>query len=417
MSLLDFAHVFWHNPAKANAAGFAPISLRLTLAGRRTEVATKVRCTAQQWDSVTHRLHEKGPRKHPDAKVLNQALRSLESKVVLLRNQLPATTTLAELRAALCPPARKPEPAAAPAPCALQLLAAALSQHTNHYTLATYGAALTALKRHLAGGPHEHYLPLPACTSEWATDLHQALQRTHGLGSAARHLLALQALWRRALPGTACPFAGLARAKDRKRQRPRHVLTPTERHALAALDLADDVAVVRDIYLAQYYLYGSRVGVVLELQWSQVDIARGRVRLRADKGGEWESLLLVEPLRQLLLRYAPAAPRPDALVFPLLPAGYHQLQPAARYRARKRGISAVWARLQVCAKLLELPGRLHSHTARHTLALDAYKASGGDLRVPQQMLRHSKLSMTEQYIQGLSTEELDTRAAAVYNTD
>jgi hypothetical protein len=57
----QLAHVrvdltFWINAHKANAAGKVPISLRITVHGKRAEVSTGIRCLPEEWDKATKRL-------------------------------------------------------------------------------------------------------------------------------------------------------------------------------------------------------------------------------------------------------------------------------------------------------------------------------------------------------------------------
>jgi hypothetical protein len=48
--------LYWANPAKINKAGKIPISMRLTLRGTRTEIATGIYCLPAEFDRLTKRL-------------------------------------------------------------------------------------------------------------------------------------------------------------------------------------------------------------------------------------------------------------------------------------------------------------------------------------------------------------------------
>lgn len=409
MALLDFDSLFWLNPAKANAAGLCPISLRLTLHGQRTEISTKLRCQASEWDSSTHRLRTSRGH-HPAAKDYNRALDTIEGKVALLRASLPATATLAELRDALLPAPPKRAQLPAPPPCLLVLLEAARQAHPNQFTQASYLTALNRLRASLAPAT---MVPLPTFTVEAAVQCAAWLREQSGERAANTYLLSLNALWRRAVPAQPSPFVGLFSTARQRPRHPRYVLSVAEVERLAKLDIANTRAgLARDIYLAQYYLHGSRVGVVIELTWQQVDWEQGRVLLKAEKGGSWQRIALRPQLAEVLRRYWPPTGG-EGLIFPLLPAAYSQLDSLPRYRARKQAARQVWDGLQTCAKLLELPGRLHSHTARHSLATNTVRPTG-DYRLAQRFLGHSTLEMTEKYIRGLLPEELDAGGDAVY---
>ncbi|WP_371332348.1 hypothetical protein, partial [Campylobacter jejuni] len=51
----------------------------------------------------------------------------------------------------------------------------------------------------------------------------------------------------------------------------RRVLPPNWHLDLGALKLPRVQALARDAFLLAYYLHGSRIGVILELQWSHID--------------------------------------------------------------------------------------------------------------------------------------------------
>jgi integrase len=79
-----------------------------------------------------------------------------------------------------------------------------------------------------------------------------------------------------------------------------------------------------------------------------------------------------------------------------------------------RWYSPYWRGLQQVGELLGLGERLHSHTARHTLATHA--AETGDMRLAQHMLGHSTQLMTERYVRPMLNAALDKGAAQVYGT-
>jgi site-specific recombinase XerD len=106
----------------------------------------------------------------------------------------------------------------------------------------------------------------------------------------------------------------------------------------------------------------------------------------------------------------------QGLVFPLLPAHFFDLAPERRFRARKVAAERVWKGLQDVRRKLGLPGKLHSHTARHTLATHTVEQTG-DYRLAQRFLGHTKLEMTERYIRSMLKKDLDAGAARVYDAD
>jgi integrase/recombinase XerD len=403
--MLDFDYTLWLNPAKANTAGHCPISLRLTLGRQRAEVSTKLRCLPAQWSAVTHRLLEKGKGRHPSAKAFNQALDLLESKVVLLRATLPAGTTLAELREALSPTPPTPEK---PAPCALALLEDARLTYANPATRGTATTALRKFRRYVDAAT----LPLPNLTPEYCAKFAAWARQGKGANTA---LAMLRALFAQACPDVTNPFPSVSRKAQRTAARPRYVLSKAEIVRLAGLELAPNTraAWARDIYLTQYYLHGSRVGVIIELTWEQVDWASRRVTYQAEKGGVWHDVELRPKLAAVLSRYYPG-PGASGLVFPLLLADFFTQDSSRRFQLRKAAATKVWKGLQTVAQLAGLSGQLHSHTARHSLATHTVEATG-DYRLAQRFLGHSTLQMTERYVRPMLSSELDAGADKVYD--
>ena len=415
---------FWVNRAKINKAGKLPVSLRITIKGKRAEVSTGIRCLAQEWDKARRRLvsvrwDEAQQAYVPTARctaatnALNTVLDDLEAKVRLLASDMRQqekpgkSLTAQKLRAKLLYPNCEEEPE----PCVLALLDKALLTYSNLFTRATAHTAISRLRGYLAPATT---LPVSALTSArcalfraWATEQATAT-------SANNYANALSALFSRALPELRNPWASKASRGKAATVRPRYVLSRAELSMLESVELPTKAArVARDIYMAQYYLHGSRVGAVLQLPCEQVDWANARVRFKAEKGGEWHDVALRPQLAAILRRYyTPGATGP---VFPLLPSNYANLAATKQFALRKAANTRMWNGLQVAAKLLNLPGRLHSHTARHTLATHTVLATG-DFRAAQSLLGHQSLAMTEKYVRAMLPDEKDAAADAVYGS-
>lgn len=412
--LLAHTHVdltFWINKAKANGAGKVPISLRITVHGTRAEVSTKIRCLPEKWDKATKRIRLDD--KHDTAtRALNTVLDDLEAKARLLGSdlRLAATAekpfTAAILRNALVPP---PPP---PIACAISLLEKSAETYTNYCSRATGVTAINALRRFVLPATT---LPLPQLTPELVEDFITWLSQGNCAGAGTNYLIILRALFTRTRLKVANPFAGAPARVKAAKGRPRYVLSQEELASLRELDLpAGRVRVARDIYLAQYYLHGSRVGVVLELTWEQVDWRAKRVRFKAEKGGNWHNVSIRPALAKVLNAYYPGQGA-TGFVFPVIPANFTQQEPARRYMMRKSANTYVWRGLQVLGEMLNLPGRLHSHTARHTLATHTVQTTKS-FQIAKEMLGHHSISITEKYVRAMLPDELDSAADAVYGS-
>lgn len=411
--------LYWVNPAKANRAGKMPLSMRLTLRGRRTEISTGIRCLPQEWDVTTKRLRsvkwdaKKSAltvlRELTDATAhLNTLLDSLEAKTRLLAADMRQAQAadqplvLAELRCKLLGEV-------AQGPEVLTAFAQALAHYPNPSTRAAYTTAVKSLRQFLA--PRQR-LYRSELTAERCEEFAAWSEQATSPATAASRVSYLRSLFARLYPKAANPFAKLTQKKAPTARR--YVLSQAELAQLAALALpvGSREAVARDIYLAQYYLHGSRVGVVAELSWEQVDWATGRVTFKAEKGGGWHDVAMEPLLAEVLRRYWQGG-QGSPLVFPLLPAHYLNLSVDERFPKRKAALTKIWEGLQTVAALLNLPGRLHSHTARHSLATHTVQITK-DMRLAQRFLGHSTLQMTERYVAPMLPAELDAGAAQVY---
>lgn len=413
--------LYWINPAKANAAGKLPVSMRITLKGQRTEISTGVRCLPEEWNRATKRLQSVKWNEKKQAYIvlreslaatvyLNTLLDGLEAKVRLLAADMRQAQAmdkpllLGELRRKLLGEVEL-------GPELLTAFEQGLPLFKNPSTRATVRAALKSFRQFLAPATKCHLFELsPEKCQAYVTWLDKSV----GAASTATRTACLRTLFGRLYPSSPNPFAKIKAPK--KEAIHRYVLSYDELAQLAALPLeaGSREAVARDIYLAQYYLHGSRVGVVIELTWEQVDWAQGRVLFKAEKGGNWHNVKIEPALAQVLRRYH-SGPDARGLVFPLLPADYFLYAQTSdrRFQLRKSASSQVWRGLQTVGGLLQLSGQLHSHTARHTLATHTVQLTK-DMRLAQQLLGHSNISMTERYVRSMLPDELDEGAAQVY---
>lgn len=171
----------------------------------------------------------------------------------------------------------------------------------------------------------------------------------------------------------------------------------------------------RAVYYLQYYLHGSRVGVILRLKWK--DRANGRVRFVMDKGGRIKEVEETPELTALLDSFRPAsgtAPHPDSFILPYLPADFEQLHPRDQLELTKQMTSKINANLKRAAKQYGIEKKLSSHVARRTLATLADRTLKGDLRGVGGLLGHTNTRTTQLYLQEMDTYAVDENARLVY---
>jgi integrase/recombinase XerD len=405
--------LLWRCAAKENARGLAPIMLRITVDGERIERSCGHRIAAKDWDAESGEIRGKSRL----VQLRNEELQLMKAHVRELVNLMKATgrkVTAITLRRQLAAPSVG-QPLCFIELCQQQI--AGFYESGNQGTLSHKRVCLSVLAdwngRNAAGAP------LPLLVEDFTPD--RAAQFYHWLlttrqmkvNSANSLVSGLATLFGYAVKmGTVEVWENPFRLLKKKNREvsPRTRLSVEELAALREVELSGDAALARDIYLAQYYLHGSRVGAVLLLRWQNV--ADGRVNFKAEKSGPYKSVTIAPELLRVLARYRPATPQPAGLIFPALPAGFHDLDAAAQFKARHRAITCLNRGLQLAAAAVGITGRLHTHTARHTLALHAADTCG--LGVAQAMLGHTDQKQTEQYVGQLRRDVLEAAEQQLY---
>lgn len=262
-------------------------------------------------------------------------------------------------------------------------------------------------------------LPISQLTEQLLSDFEAYLKRDlkNGPGTRRKTLDVLKiyigrAIRRGVLSRHADPFTYY----DLPKPAPHKVwLTEAELHALATVPLPPQQHLARTTYFIQYYLHGSRIGVVLRLQWKQRQ--HGTVRFLMDKGNREkvveESAQLTALLDSLLPEQGP--PDPEAYILPWLFARYEQLTPRKQLQEMKAATAAVNMNLKRVATKCGILSKLSSHSSRRTLADNADNATG-DLGLVQGMLGHHSRATTEKYTRGRDTPAVQAGARKVYES-
>jgi integrase len=374
----------------------------------RAEFSTGVRCRVEEWNAPKGRLRGNDEAARVSNKRLKKLVAKAELKADRLQDAVDENPDLPPVRPAAVIAALSLKPTQQ-APLLVDALRAAIP--------AAYALPATQQGAHLAviclaKWPAAAKLRLPEFTSNQAASFVRWLQGT-GLAPSSRrsYMGRLVRLLRFVSPTQASVFDGL-RAGNSATIKPRRALSPEWLQKLWFADLNPVEAIARDVFFIQFYLHGSRIGAVLELQKSQIDWDNNRIRFTTQKVVLQKDVDIRPELSVLLRRYC-ATPGP--MLLPVMPPNYFSLDKDARYQALNRARNAVKSGLIRAGQRINWTGSLHSHLARHSVALRAFQVSG-DLRLAQEMLGHADTSMTARYIASLSTDELDKGANSVYDS-
>ncbi|WP_447978867.1 tyrosine recombinase XerC [Candidatus Nitrospira bockiana] len=225
-------------------------------------------------------------------------------------------------------------------------------------------------------------------------------QRREKKSSVARKLSVLRSFYRFLVREGRTPTNPAADVRSPKP--PRHlptVLTKDEANALMELPAAEDVGSLRDrAVLETLYSTGARVSELVGMNWDDVDVAEGTVRLRGK--GRKERLVPIGHVALHALREYEAA---------RLRQWRSETPSAAPPRAREACLAPVFlnrrgGRLTVRSveRIVEryssglAGGRITPHALRHSFATHLLD-EGADLRAIQEMLGHASLDTTQKY--------------------
>jgi len=295
---------------------------------------------------------------------------------------------------------------AAPAPTEADFLEFAFQSHARddegHFAVATCESRMSQLNKLAAWWGWERGtkpLPVSQFTEEALLDFEAYLKKECKNGPTTRRktldvqgIYINRAIKRKVLPRHANPLEYY----DLPKPAPKKVwLTEAELSALASVKLPTQQHLARTTYFIQYYLHGSRIGVVLRLKWKQR--AHGTVRFLMDKGGTEKVVEESPQLTALLDSLLPAdgsAPDPEAYVLPWLYARYEEMSPKRQLQEMKKATAAVNMNLKRIASKVGITAAISSHTSRRALADDADNLTG-DLGLVQRLLGHTNRATTE----------------------
>ncbi len=393
----------WLKLHKMNKAGKAPISLRITIKGKRAEYSTDLRVAPDQWDAANQVLIGTTKAVAKD----NDYLDELRSDARQAKNELKGPLLTA---AAIAGKLRGEAPA--PTVCLLHTLENVLASHyrqANQDTLANFERANVLLQKWRAPALS---LDMAWFTLERKQEFIGYLLKQMTPAGVRTYLTALVAMWNRAavFPVGVKPFEGVRIPKHTPKAKASLSQQQLERLATGVLTGSQHHA--RNLYRACFYLHGSRISAVLQLRWCDYD--GERIEYQAMKGGPLKKVKVREELQAILSEYQPAEPAPNALIFPFLSADFFSFSDAERYRDRKRSVTLAGYHLRQACKTLGLPENIHPHTARHTMARITTEATK-DIRATQHVIGHSTYQQTEEYVRDMLTGEIDEAAEAAYD--
>ncbi|GGF22521.1 tyrosine-type recombinase/integrase [Hymenobacter cavernae] len=399
--------------AKSDSDGFWDVRLRITKDRVKRFMNIGIPIDRRHWnEKATERLANWVRPGNHEAAQHNEKCQGLLARGRALAKAKPLLT-VDELKARMLLPVEAADPDAPKEPDLLDFFKEQVAQDERHYNPTTVDNRRTMVEN--LSQFTKGTLSPTALTLVMVKDFDAWLKKTfdNGPGTRNKKIKVLKLYCLRAIRTgmlSANPVEGFELATER----PKRVwLTEEEFAAVEAVQLPEKADLARKVFLAQYYLHGSRVGVVLRLKWK--DRHNGRITFIPDKDGDAKSVKETAKLTVLLDSLLPASgkPNPNSYIFPYLTAAYEKREGRLQKKEMKDATSRVNRRLLAVAEKAGLKP-FSTHVARRTLATLADRKLKGDIGAVGSMLGHKSRRTTEIYLASMRPEDIDVSADSVY---
>lgn len=170
------------------------------------------------------------------------------------------------------------------------------------------------------------------------------------------------------------------------------------------------VAMHKDMFVFAAYAGGPRVSDVLQMKWSHFDGAH--INFTIKKTGAQLSIKVPNKALEILEKYRPETPNPDAFLFPMLPENLDMENEAEVDTAISAATAYINKNLKVIAKGVGIERNLSFHISRHTWATRALR-KGISIDKVSKIMGHAAIRETQIYAKIVSSE-LD-KAMEVFN--
>ncbi|RYC69589.1 site-specific integrase [Spirosoma sordidisoli] len=404
------------HPNKTYKDGTVPIMLRVILPG---EKAFRVldRINPKHWNEKQHCVRAT----HPDYRLINERLDVARRTA---ENLIRTTPGITARQAVGSDPIEEPKPVTVPG------LLAWGKQYTDARrdgrqlrTAEKYDGHLTVIGLYLASINRQD-IPLDEVDDSFVTGWRrwEVSERGNSPNTIAKRFDFIKTLLHSAhrrgvISVWPCPDSKVAEVRTRK---PR--LTRAQLDVLRDASLPDRLAVSRDCFLLQYYLYGARISDVLQLQASNISHVDGEGRAVVgfveQKTGAVRTIRLHAEATTLLQSYRARHTPGYPFLLPLVRFTADPTWSANEHRKfLNKAVESASARvnkdLKDIAKACGFTVHLTTHVARHTFARLADETVA-DKRKIAGALGHTRFAQTENYLDDLRQQDIDAAMDEVF---
>ena len=175
-------------------------------------------------------------------------------------------------------------------------------------------------------------------------------------------------------------------------------LTHDQMMAIKSFQADDSVRKNLDLFVLSYYLDGSNLTDIAQLQWS--NISNGRISFNRAKTGKILDIEISENVAEIITRYSN---NNSNYVFPILSDDLTPKQIRDRVHGKLKKINAT---LKSIASAVGIPEDVTFYWARHSFAARLYNM-GVSVSTISEMMTHSDMRTTKNYIGRLDKSHLD----------
>jgi len=406
---------------RAGSDGYAPLRVRIEHRGTQRFVSLGLKVLASKWSSDRRRV----TRSHPNAAAINRRLSEVEengqgalSKLQARDEVLTATRLQSAVRSAIHGEDEEGAEYEGFVPFAKDEIEG-YRRREQGTTARHYRTGLRKLLDFLEDETGKDRsaitLPFESMTVQLMREFRNHMYEVRGNApnTVGKTLTQIKTLWRAAVKEGHAKERGvwdeitIDSAPSQKEK-----LDFEEIDALETVDLPSGSSEQRalDYFLFALYGGGMRFSDVATLQRRHIE--GGRIHYKMKKTDQAGSVPVVEKAQAILEKYEARSQEPGARIFPILD-GYDTDTPEGLQRAIESRNAYVNRRLKVVQKKAEIGTNLTFHLARHSAAWILYRELQ-DVYAVKRILGHSRVEVTEQYLQGFPDDSIDEEYRDVF---
>jgi integrase/recombinase XerD len=208
------------------------------------------------------------------------------------------------------------------------------------------------------------------------------------------------------------PFIDIKIKRGQKSGKPR--LSAEEIKALEEVQLNESLLMfhARNIWLAQFYCAGTRIGDMLTMKF--LNLAGGRLIFTMQKTEEENSILIPKKAQAIFDYYREGKELSD-YIFPFFKKEVKYDKETLRKQIWSKTAS-INNNLKKVAELAGIEKNLTTHMARHTFA-DLARKKSKDIYGVSKALRHSSTKITEEYLNSFDYDAVDDVMGSVFDEE